>query len=192
VVGDPLCRPFATMPEFIVKGITKDSISDSLSFSIAETGLESSIDRYELYIDGVLEQASLPAGNFRIKTDELTLGHHELRIAAVGRTSAQVTATQAFDFSVADGSNDVYPSLRISQKQVTVTDDIVAECSFPDGQKVELWQNARKLAEFQSSGSSVKIPAHKIGVGTTNLYVKTVGQTRPFISKPMEITVVAF
>ena len=85
IVGDPLCRPWATIPIVTVDGLPQtDTVSGTLMLKpAAQTPPDTRIAHFELFLDGQRVGQCPPDGQFQLDTQKLGDGHHELRIVAV-------------------------------------------------------------------------------------------------------------
>jgi len=77
LVGDPLCRPWARIPEVKVKGLKPgETIKKPRKLSASVTGGEKPV-RTELYVNGVLQQT------LTLDPKALAAGQHEARVVAL-------------------------------------------------------------------------------------------------------------
>ncbi len=85
ILGDPLCQPWANIPQVQVAGIPADGIvQGTLKLDPRATVAgDAKIDRFELYVDG--RRADTTRMDNRLEWDTTTEsdGYHELRVVAV-------------------------------------------------------------------------------------------------------------
>ena len=84
IVGDPLCRPWARIPEVTVGGIPADkkvqgTITLTATASLPEEGR---VKQWELFVDGKRKLVSPPGEPLQLDTSTLRNGPHELRVIA--------------------------------------------------------------------------------------------------------------
>lgn len=104
IVGDPLCQPWAEPPKFTVQGVAENqAISGTIEIEPAAVEADS-IQRFELFVDGVRQQSLPPGESFLLEAKGMTAGEHELRVVAIGA-------------SVVECQNRVIFSTRISNPQ---------------------------------------------------------------------------
>jgi hypothetical protein len=83
LVGDPLCRPWAKIPEVHVKGLTAgQTIRRACRLTPASRSVLP-VTRYELYVDGRLRQTCAPGKSLLLDPAGLPAGEHEARVVAV-------------------------------------------------------------------------------------------------------------
>ena len=85
IVGDPLCRPWANIPRVSVEGVEDgENVTGTLkikpSASVPGGG---SVERFELFVDGLLTAGCPAGGTIELDTTRLADGYHELRIVAI-------------------------------------------------------------------------------------------------------------
>ncbi len=84
LVGDPLCRPWARIPQVKVAGLKAgETVSKPRKLTISVSGAEQPVAS-ELYINGVLAQSSAGSGARALTLDPrgLAPGQHEARLVA--------------------------------------------------------------------------------------------------------------
>ena len=85
LVGDPLCQPWAHIPEVQVNGISKGERISGIR-KIRPTAITKpprSIGRFELFVDGKRTQQIRPGEQFSLDCSSLSEGRHELRVVAI-------------------------------------------------------------------------------------------------------------
>jgi uncharacterized protein (TIGR03790 family) len=85
IVGDPLCRPWATIPIVTVDGLPAGGrVSGRLALGPqAQTPPGTDVAHFELFLDGQRVAQARPQQHFDLDTEQLADGYHELRIVAV-------------------------------------------------------------------------------------------------------------
>jgi hypothetical protein len=100
IVGDPLCRPWASSPTFTVDGLSAgETISGPLVLT-PQVASRAAIREFRLFIDGRYRRPCRPGDSFDINTNGLADGHHEARIVAVEDTSTESQARLIIPFNV--------------------------------------------------------------------------------------------
>ncbi|MBU0607353.1 MAG: hypothetical protein KKI08_05675 [Armatimonadetes bacterium] len=85
LVGDPLCRPWAKIPEVKVKGLKPgETIKKPRKLTVSVSGDERPV-AYELYVNGVFagRSAGFPARAVTLDPKTLAAGQHEARVVAL-------------------------------------------------------------------------------------------------------------
>jgi hypothetical protein len=88
IVGDPLCRPWAVIPQVTVEGARSGAtVKGTLVLRPSATIAGSAkVARFELFVDGRRIAKRAPGETFELDTTTLVDGHHELRIVAIDAT----------------------------------------------------------------------------------------------------------
>ena len=93
VVGDPLCQPWANIPQVEVSGVTAgDTLSGSVtlhaSAKLPRSGA-GTVDRFELFLDGVRLVTANADDPLVLDTTKSSDGYHELRIVGIENSSIE-------------------------------------------------------------------------------------------------------
>ena len=193
VVGDPLCRPFADLPEFTLTGVTDRSLVGSdLKIETSEVEGKAKIDHYDVYIDGILHSSVNPNQPIQIAIADLTPAYHELRIVAVSDSISGASVGQAFDIFVRSESHKA-PLLRLKleKSEIQSDDKLSVSCQFPDDITVELRQNFRVIGKFKSSEEPIVIDAKTLGNGKSRVYATAKIDGQLLSGVPQEVNVVS-
>ena len=87
IVGDPLCQPWATPPHLAVDGPEPDERVNGI---VTMTPMsKDNVSRFELYVDGRLNDTCVPRSSLQFDSSRLTDGLHELRIVAVASDAVE-------------------------------------------------------------------------------------------------------
>lgn len=100
VVGDPLCQPWASPPDFRVQGVkNKQPITGKIEITPQPKDADS-IKHFELFVDGVRQTTCLPGETLSLMTEELSNGGHELRVVAIGATAIETQSRKIYSVEV--------------------------------------------------------------------------------------------
>ncbi len=96
IVGDPLCRPWANIPEVKVTGAkTGEVLKGKISLRpVAVLPRGGIADRFELFVDGKRVAACAQSGTLDLNTAAFPDGDHELRIVAIENTDIESQGRQ--------------------------------------------------------------------------------------------------
>ena len=91
VVGDPLCQPWATIPEVEVVSAADSRVLEpgavvSGTLALEPRASNAAVDRFELYVDGLRVGQGGLGETLALDTTTLADGHHELRVVAIAAT----------------------------------------------------------------------------------------------------------
>ena len=175
VVGDPLCQPWARIPEVEVVS-ARDSrvlepgavVSGTLELEPRTTGGgDAPIDRFHLIVDGLrVAQAGL-GERLSLDTTKLADGHHEIRVVAIsaapvetqGRRIVPVTSAnhgRAMELTVEPRKVAAGGTLRIGVKGTGI-----------DGAMV--FAPGRVLGRTATAEAVIEVPADLLGRGTVTI-----------------------
>ena len=93
IVGDPLCRPWAEIPQVTVAGVKPGAMvrgrleikPSAIAWGRLPTCRhDAAADHFELFVDGLRRAECKPDETLPLDTTELADGYHELRVVAVG------------------------------------------------------------------------------------------------------------
>jgi hypothetical protein len=187
VVGDPLCRPFADIPQVSVKGLDGETISGKVDVEpSARLAPGRTVDHFELIVDGV-RKLSAPAGQkLTLDTTTLADGYHDVRIVAVDNTPVETQGRWMGELLVKNGRDavEITPvgGPRVAGDQVTL---MVA--STIDG-ITEVFHNERSVGRVRGRQGRLEIPVAKLGKGRVMLQARVAGKTGPR-SRPLWVEI---
>ena len=178
IVGDPLCRPFADIPEVTVKGLEGDVISGRVEIEAsAKLAPGRQVDHFELFIDGVRRQ-SAPAGQ-KLNLDSTTIGDgfHELRVVAVDDTPVETQGRWIGEVRIKNGRDAVEvkapggPRVAGAQASLEIASTL-------DG-AVDVFHNERRLGRIRGPQGRLQVPVAKLGKGRVMLQARAAGKNGP-------------
>jgi len=175
VVGDPLCRPWATIPEVVATiGPDGGGIEPGKPWSgVVEITPRSTVagggdvDRFELFIDG-LRYARCSAGErFTLDTTKLADGHHDLRVVAIESSPIESQGRWGGSVTFANGGRSL--SLSASPARVRLGDTIAVKVAGEDIDGTIVYAMGRVLGRASGSESTIQVPADLLGLGKVTL-----------------------
>lgn len=164
IVGDPLCRPWAKIPQVVVEGLpTGEPASGVLELRAKLEGTQLPIDRFELFIDGQRRQAVRPGDSFPLDTKALAEGHHDLRVVAITADNIQTQGRAVLPLTVRRQS----PALKVEPAVTTVRWDqkLRLKLSLPEALQLVVLHNRREVASLIGSSGEVEIDPRMLGQG---------------------------
>ncbi len=100
IVGDPLCQPWATPPDLTVDGPdSNERVNGTMTITAMS---KDNVSRFELYVDGRLNDACVPRASLQFDSSRLTDGLHELRIVAVSGDPVEARSRVVIPVQVAN------------------------------------------------------------------------------------------
>jgi hypothetical protein len=194
IVGDPLCRPWASIPRVTVKGVKHLAVvKGKLSLRPAATsGGKLPVDRFDLLIDGLRRASCGLGGSLDFDTAILGDGYHELRVVAIedglirsqGRWISSITTNNHGRTITAEAN----PATVVrADEPLTIT------VNSPGSSSIALLHNSRLLGSVKGSAGKLLIKEPiKLGYGTIELRAVGLSPKGPSTyawAKPIVLTV---
>jgi len=199
VVGDPLCQPWATIPEVEVADAADGTLLEAgrqltgrieieprasvapragpQSAADPARGDSPAADRFELFVDGIrVAQAGL-GERLPLDTTELADGHHEIRVVAIGPTPVATQGRRIIPVTVANHDDGRGLELVVEPRQVPLggTLRIGVRGSGIDG--AVIFSRGRVLGRTRLPEETIEVPAELLGRGSVVL--RATGRTGP-------------
>jgi len=193
VVGDPLCRPWATIPRVDValaaSGTTIDA-DGPLSGPIelvpratvatkrsppgagpadgpADGPDTNAIERYTLFVDGVQLAECPPGGRLRLDTAALADGHHELRVVATESSAVRSQGRWVMPVRFANHGRQLLLQVEPARVAVTGTVRVHVDGKGLDG--VAVFSMGRVLGRTSGAATTIEVPAELLGRGRVTI-----------------------
>lgn len=150
IVGDPLCRPFAKLPEFSVTGVTDEQmVTGKIELSI-QPEPDSGIVRYDVYLDDRLVKELAVGESITLDTTRVVEGYHEFRIVAHTGGPIEVSKHRLIPFRIRNRGE--LPRLEEVPERHQPDDALTIRLSSPGDFELLAVQHGRRL-------SATRIPA---------------------------------
>lgn len=175
VVGDPLCRPWASIPivEAVIPPDTKPvephaALSGTVEFEPRATVPGGgSADRFELFVDGMrLAQCGL-GERLTLDTTQLADGYHDLRLVAI--ESSPVESQGRWIMPVSFANNGRTLALEVEPRRVKPSGTVRVSVSGAGLESVVIFAMGRVLGRTRESTSSIEVPAELLGRGSVTI-----------------------
>jgi hypothetical protein len=193
IVGDPLCRPWANIPEIDCAGlIAGQTVHGAIKIKPQARfagGLEA--EHFEMFLDGFKVGECPPGGSLDFDTDVIADGAHEIRVAAVTKGPVAARGEKIIPFSAANhhGSIDV---TCVPEKTVSLNKSLVITVKSPHATRIQVTRGTSLLGAITGSEGKVEIPAVALGCGPVQLQVIAIGDEGPktgVFAAPLDIVV---
>ena len=185
VVGDPLCRPWATIPQVqvVVAGGGGIEAHGPLSGSIElvpqatlagperrpdDTTTSTAIDRFTLFVDGVQLAECRPGERLPLDTAQLADGHHELRVVATESSSVQSQGRWVMPVAFKNHGRSL--TLKVEPERVPVTGSVRVSMAGSGLDGVAVFSMGRVLGRTAGGDSTIEVPAELLGRGRVTIY----------------------
>lgn len=173
IVGDPLCRPWATIPAVRVEGLPERGVVTGRLSLVPSAAIAEGkkIARYELYCNGQLMTQCRAGETLEVDTKILADGEHELRVVAYEDSPI---ATQGTWIKQITTSNHGWKPIAVSigpAAQVAWEDNVTIDVDAPGCQRVGVYYNHHMVAMTTSPRVSITLPASELGPGPGEVQV---------------------
>jgi uncharacterized protein (TIGR03790 family) len=193
IVGDPLCQPWAKIPQVSVQGVEADAtLKGSVTITPrAETKSPTGVDRFELFVDGLRVARCAAGGSFALDTTTYADGFHELRIVAIdaGPIETQGRLVLPTTFNNADRRIAAASSPKGS---VRLGATLKVAAKSPGAASLVAQHQGRELGKIEGDAGTIEFNTSAIGQGPVELQVvaKTADGSDYAIAAPLAIEVV--
>ena len=193
VVGDPLCRPWATIPqvEVVTAGdgqeiATNATLSGSIELlpratvasqksprdGSASTG---AVDHFTLFVDGVQLAQCRPGDRLPLDTAQLADGHHELRVVATESSSVQSQGRWVLPVRFANHGKTL--TLEVKPARVSVAGTVRVRVGGEGLDGVAVFSMGRVLGRTPGGDTTIEVPAELLGRGRVT--IRATGRSGP-------------
>jgi len=181
IVGDPLCRPWANIPEIAVRGLSAgqtvhDEIKIQAEARFAE-GVEA--ERFEMIIDGrkVSERRRENVLEVVLEFDTAMLGDgaHELRVVALSKGPVPARGEKIIPFTSANHKRTIQVTWE-PKKVVSLKKSLIVTVKSPKSTRIRILRGTRPLRTIMGDDGQVEIPAERLGLGPVRLQVVGAGE----------------
>jgi hypothetical protein len=177
VVGDPLCQPWASIPEVEIVTAADSTVLASGARVSGTLELEprasvpggGTADRFELYVDGVrVAQAGL-GERLTLDTTVMADGHHELRVVAIAATPVETQGRRVVDVMVANHDDGRALELVVEPKRVDRSGTVRIAVNGTGVEGAVVFAMGRVLGRTSSAQESIEVPAEVLGLGPVTI-----------------------
>jgi uncharacterized protein (TIGR03790 family) len=193
VVGDPLCRPWANVPQVSVAGVEPGTVvHGTLTLKpTASVDRGEPVARFELFVDAQRAAECKAGGSLTLDTTKLSDGHHELRVVAVGPAPIESQGRQIIPVKTDNHDRKIEVSVPLPgvvRRNMTLR--ITAQS--PGSKSIVAAQGSRVVGQISGEKGQINIPIGNLGTGPVQLRVVGLGQGSPatnVIAQPIEFVV---
>lgn len=170
VVGDPLCRPWANIPQVRVEGVAAgDTLKGTVTMHPKATlPRQGSVNRFELFLDGMRIATTNAEDPLELDTTKSADGYHELRI--VGIESSPIESQGRIILPVQFNNNGRSMTFETSpEKRVRAGGVIKLFAKAPGAHGVAIYQNNQVVAKFVGADGEATVDTTTLGEGPVTL-----------------------
>jgi hypothetical protein len=183
VVGDPLCQPWAVMPEVEVVNAADSRLLESGATLAGRLELEPRAslpaggiaDRFELYVDGVRVAQCGLGERLPLDTTALADGHHDLRVVALAATDVETQGRRIVPVTVSN--HGLALGLTVEPRRVRPADTVRVSLAGAGVESAIIYGMGRVLGRMATGQATIELPAELLGRGPVTL--RATGRTGP-------------
>jgi hypothetical protein len=172
IVGDPLCQPWAKIPQVTVDGAAAgDTLSGSVTLrpsAKSPPDSNSQVDRFELYVDGQKTTTTNAEDPFELNTKIYPDGWHELRIVGIENSPIETQGRVIIPVQFNNYGKTIQFSVS-PEKRVRAGGSVKLFAHAPGSTGVAFYQNKRVVAKFSGSDGEASVEADALGQGPVTL-----------------------
>ena len=176
IVGDPLCQPWADVPQIEV-GEIQDGARLSKQVTLtptAKTSQGKAIAYFELFVDGKRTKRCLAGGKFALDTTSMADGIHELRIVGTDNTAIETQGRWVAEIMVKNGLDAIQLSVDESQLAAGMK-YLMVKVTSTLKEDVQVLHNGREVGHTSQGSGTVRIAVDSLGSGPITLYAQSEG-----------------
>lgn len=193
IVGDPLCRPWANIPEVTVSGVERNATlkgTVQLKPSARFPG-NSTADHFDLFVDGARHQHCEPGGSMDLDTTKLVDGYHELRIVAIEKGPIRSQGRHILPILTANHRRTI--EVTVTGPEPTAAEKpILLTIRAPGCASLAVIRGLQVLDKISGDEGFVQIKSSVLGAGPVQLQVIGLGNDGAYsnvLSKPIELVI---
>ena len=193
IVGDPLCRPWANIPEITVAGISSgETVHGEIKVEPKARfagGVEA--EHFEMILDGLKIRDCPRGGALVVDTAMIADGAHELRVAAVSKGPLPARGEKIIPFASANHDRTIRAACEPA-KVVSLKKSLVITAKSPNSTSIRVFRGTHLLSTIAGDNCRVEIQAETLGCGPVQLQVIGTGDAGPkssVFAPPLDIVV---
>lgn len=192
VVGDPLCRPWANIPQIEVEGIEPDTdVKGKVTIKPSGSVAGGSVDRFYLFVDGASVDECSAGGELELDTTKLEEGSHEVRVVGVEASPIESQGRVILQVNVANRGRQM--TLTASKARATSGEKIRLKASAPAAQRILFYSNGRVLGPA-AAGERGEFTVDTATLGTGPVTLRAIGlgtgdRSSHVLAKPVQIQI---
>jgi len=193
IVGDPLCRPWANIPQVSVAGVQPGAtVRGTLALKPTATFRgKSKVDHFEFFVDELRVAGCDADGTLPLDTTRLADGYHQLRVVAVEAGPIQSQGRQIVPIVAANHGRTIKASAA-PKAAVRRGKPLVITASASDAVAIAVLYHDHLLGKIVGKEGTLSIDPATLGFGPVSLRVVGLGTGDPgsyVWAEPIELTV---
>ncbi len=162
IIGDPLCRPWAQIPQIAVDGVTAEQTVQAM-LTLTPRSETLAVKTFRLFVDGRLIQDCRPGEIFEVDTTKVGDGYHELRIVGIQDSQIESQGRLIIPITVNNHGGEISP--QVCSRAWSIPADEFNVLSVPRARSIYVFHNRRPLGQVKGNQGTVLIDAQELGRG---------------------------
>ncbi len=191
IVGDPLCRPWARIPNIQVSGVEQGAtVRGTFELKPTAAAIDGhAVDRFELFVNG-LRVAHCTAGNtLTANTATMADGYCELRV--VGIEAGPIETQGELVLYLTIDNHGHHAQLHIAADKQTDGAIMTIGASSPEMAKILIFEQSRLLGTIEGDSGEIKVETKSLGLGPVvfRAVAKPADGASAVLSRPLTVEV---
>ncbi|WP_146449231.1 hypothetical protein [Bythopirellula polymerisocia] len=175
LVGDPLCQPWATIPEVSLDGITEGSfVGGTVNITPRVSKIEGGVSTLRFFVDGVFQNECRDGQVFAWDTTKFSDGFHEIRMVATDNTPIETQGRWMAEIAIKNGTEAVQLSVEKDSLEAT-SDYLIVAVNSTNKAETSVSCNGLELGKVESGNGQISISKAKLGTGPLTLVATSKG-----------------
>jgi hypothetical protein len=192
IVGDPLCRPWADIPQVSVAGVQAGATVQG-PLALRPTAVpagKNGVDHFELFVDGLRLTSCVPGGTLKLDTNLLADGAHELRVVAIEAGAIRSQGRQILPVTTDNHQRTIDVSCT-PPHAVGAGQSLAVTVKAPGSANIVIFQGSRVVGKIAGAQGHVDIDSATLGSGPVQLQTIGLGQglRNNVWARPLEVEV---
>jgi hypothetical protein len=165
IVGDPLCRPWAAIPQIHVSGIDRQAtVKGRIEFKpSARSPTGRAIDHFELFANGVRVDHCNPGDALKLSTEQMADGYAELRIVAVEAGDIETQGAGYLPITVSNHGRTIEATA--SATKISDGGSLSIRVKAPKMDHIAVYEQSRMVGTISGESGELPIDTSKLGEG---------------------------
>jgi hypothetical protein len=193
IIGDPLCQPWAKIPEISAEGLkANDKLTGKVTITpSAKAKGESTIEHFELFVDGRRLQQIKAGESFEFDTTAQPDGYHELRIVGIQPRPIETQGRLIVPVTFANHGRSI--TLTASHDKTVRWDQTLAISAAAPGMKgIAIYCDGQRVALVKGEKGKLNLAPRLFGSGPISLQAVGAmgdGVTERVVARPIDLAV---
>lgn len=193
IVGDPLCRPWANIPQVTCSGVDADAVlTGPMSLTPSATVPSGGkIDHFELFIDGWRRATCRVGEKLQFDTVQIADGYHEFRVVAFEASPIQSQGRWILPVVTSNHGRTITTTVA-PQGTVRSGAPLTITARSPGSVGIAVMHNSRLVGRITGESGRVELDTSRLGLGPVRLTVFGMGHGSPLeyaMARPIEVTI---